>query len=98
MMAGGLSPSKPATEEIQNMVDEVKPQYEEKSNEECEKFEAICFKSQMVAGVIYFVKVAIGNDQYVHLKIFKPLPQKNESMKLLDYQTGKTEEDELTYF
>ncbi|XP_007493843.2 cystatin-B-like [Monodelphis domestica] len=98
MMVGGLSPSKPANEKIQYLVDQVKSQYQEKSNEECEVFEAICYKTQMVAGIIYFVKVYIGNHQYIHLKVFQSLPYKNEPPQLLNYQTGKTEDDELTYF
>ncbi|XP_043854175.1 leukocyte cysteine proteinase inhibitor 1-like [Dromiciops gliroides] len=98
MMTGGLSETKAATPEIQKIVDEVKPQYEEKSNEKFEQFEAVSYKSQVVAGVIYYVKVALGKERYSHLKIFQPLPHTNEPLELLDFQTGKTKDDEVTYF
>ncbi|XP_068921015.1 cystatin-A1-like [Petaurus breviceps papuanus] len=98
MMTGGLSETKSATPEIQDMVDEVKPQFEKKSNEKYDTFEAIEYKTQVVAGIIYYVKVHLGGDQYVHLKILKPLPHTGEPVELLDYQTGKTKDDEVTYF
>ncbi|XP_074070748.1 cystatin-A5-like [Macrotis lagotis] len=97
-MFGGLSEAKPATPEIQKIVDEVKPKFEEKINGKCEMFKAVSFKSQVVAGFMYYVKVFMGNDQYAHLKIVEPIPQKNEPIKLLDFQTGKTKDDEVTYF
>ncbi|XP_036599995.1 cystatin-A-like, partial [Trichosurus vulpecula] len=98
MMTGGLSETKSANPEIQKIVDEVKPQFEEKSNEKYDHFEAVEYKTQVVAGTIYYVKVNTGGDQYAHLKILKPLPQTNEPVKLLDYQTGKTKDDEVNYF
>nr|XP_020841814.1 cystatin-A [Phascolarctos cinereus] len=98
MMPGGLSETKSATPEIQKIVDEVKPQLEKKSNEKYDRFEAVEYKTQVVAGTMYFIKVCVGGDQYVHLKVFKPLPYSNEPMELSNYQTGKTKDDELTYF
>ncbi|XP_072469918.1 cystatin-A1-like [Notamacropus eugenii] len=98
MMTGGLSETKPATRETQEIVDEVKSQFEEKSNEKYEHFEAVEYKSQVVAGIVYYVKVNLGNDRYAHLKMFKPLPHTHEPTKLMDYQTGKTKDDEVNYF
>ncbi|XP_074090251.1 cystatin-A-like [Macrotis lagotis] len=98
MMPGGLSDAKPATPEIQEIVDEIKPMFEDKINGKCETFEAVTYKTQVVAGTMYYVKVFIGNDRYAHLKIIKPLPHTNESPKLLDFQTDKTKDDELTSF
>ncbi|XP_043854722.1 cystatin-A1-like [Dromiciops gliroides] len=95
MMLGGLSETKAATPEIQEIVDKVKSQYEKKSNEKCEQFEAVSYKSQVVSGYIYYVKVALGKERYSHLKILEPLPHTNEPLELLDFQTGKTKDDEL---
>ncbi|XP_027700994.1 cystatin-A1-like [Vombatus ursinus] len=98
MMPGGLSETKSATPEIQKIVDEVKPQLEKKSNEKYDHFEAVKYRTQVVAGTMYFIKVHTGGDQYVHLKVFRPLPYTNDPMELSAYQTGKTKDDELTYF
>uniref|UniRef100_A0A4X2KDG5 Cystatin domain-containing protein n=1 Tax=Vombatus ursinus TaxID=29139 RepID=A0A4X2KDG5_VOMUR len=97
-MTGGLSETKSATPETQKIVDEVKSQFEKKSNEKYDCFEAAEYKTQVVAGTMYFVKVRVGGDQYAHLKVFQPLPHTNKPMELSDYQTGKTKDEELTYF
>ncbi|XP_006869415.1 PREDICTED: cystatin-A [Chrysochloris asiatica] len=98
MIPGGLTEAKPATPEIQKMVDEVKPQVEEQTNETYEKFEAVIYKTQVVAGVNYFVKVQVGDEKYVHLKIFKSLPGGNQHLELSDVQTDKCKDDELVGF
>ncbi|XP_036599173.1 cystatin-A-like [Trichosurus vulpecula] len=97
-MLGGLGETKPATPEIQKIVDKVKPQFEKKSNEKYDSFELVEYRRQVVAGTVYYVKVHLGDDRYAHLKIYEPLPHTNESMKLMDYQTGKTKDDEVDYF
>ncbi|XP_003464211.2 cystatin-A [Cavia porcellus] len=99
MMPGGLSEARPATREIQEMADKVKPQLEEKTNESYEEFIAILYKSQVVAGINYFIKIQIGGQVCVHIKVFKPLPGQNEdALQLSGYQTGKSKDDDLTYF
>ncbi|XP_043849441.1 cystatin-A-like [Dromiciops gliroides] len=95
MKVGGFSETRTATPEIQEIVDKVKPQYEKKSNEKCEQFEAVSYKSQVVSGYIYRVKVALGKERYSHLKILEAFPRRNEPFELLDFQTGKTKDDEL---
>uniref|UniRef100_A0A8C9JWL5 Cystatin A n=1 Tax=Panthera tigris altaica TaxID=74533 RepID=A0A8C9JWL5_PANTA len=59
MIPGGLSEAKPATPEIQEIANEVKPQLEEKTNETYQKFEAIEYKTQVVAGINYYIKVRV---------------------------------------
>lgn len=98
MMPGGLSETKPATPEVQHMVDEVKPQFESKENRTCGIFKAIVYKTQVVAGINYFIKVQVSDTDYVHLKVFQSLPQENQGPSLAGFQTGKTRDDPLTYF
>lgn len=47
MMSGGLTEAKPATREIQEIVNVVKSQLEWKTNETYEEFEAVEYKTQM---------------------------------------------------
>ncbi|XP_004642251.1 cystatin-A [Octodon degus] len=99
MIPGGLSEAKPATPEIQEIADKVKPQLEEKTNESYQEFIAEEYKSQVVAGINYYIKIRVGDQSYIHIKVFKPLPGQNEDgLELSDYQTGKTKDDELTGF
>ena len=48
-----------------------------------------------MAGVNYFAKINIGNDKYIHVRIWKKLDQTSHVTKVL---TDKTKDDELTYF
>ncbi|XP_008585101.1 PREDICTED: cystatin-A [Galeopterus variegatus] len=98
MMPGGLTDAKPATPEIQKIADKVKPQLEEKTNETFQEFEAVEYKTQVVAGTNYYIKVRVGDDCYVHLKVFEPLPGRNQDLILSGYQTEKSKDDELTGF
>ncbi|XP_036602604.1 cystatin-A-like [Trichosurus vulpecula] len=98
MRQGGFSETKPATPDIQKILDQVKPQFETKCNEKYSYFHAVKYRSQVVAGLNYIIKVHYDGDQWAHLKIFEPLPCKNEPLNLMKYQTGKTKNDELDLF
>ncbi|XP_065511672.1 cystatin-A-like [Caloenas nicobarica] len=95
---GGLSETKPATPEVQEIVDKVKPQFESRVNKTCEIFKAISYRTQVVAGTNYFIKVQDSDDNYVHLRVFQGLPAENDCPSLVSFQTGKTRDDPLTYF
>ncbi|XP_021529657.2 cystatin-A [Aotus nancymaae] len=98
MIPGGLSEAKPATPEVQEIVDKVKPQLEEKTNEKYEELQAVEYKTQVVAGTNYYIKVRAGDNRYMHLKVFESLPGQNEDLVLSGYQTDKSKDDELTGF
>ncbi|NWX13630.1 CYTA protein, partial [Aegotheles bennettii] len=98
MMPGGLSDTKPATPEVQRIADEVLPQFESRVNRTYRMFLAIIYRTQVVAGINYFIKVQVSEDSYVHLRVFNGLPPENQGLRLDGYQTGKTRDDPLTYF
>ncbi|XP_041887148.1 cystatin-A-like [Corvus hawaiiensis] len=98
MMPGGLSDTKPATPEVQQIANQVKVQFESQANMNCVVFAAVEYKTQVVAGIIYFIKVQVSDDEYVHLKVFQSLPYENQGPSLVGFQTGKTRDDPLTYF
>ncbi|XP_006108160.2 cystatin-B-like [Myotis lucifugus] len=95
---GGLSETRPATAKIQAIADKVKSQLEEKENKKYPIFKATEYKSQVVQGTNYFIKVQVADDDFVHLRVFEGLTQENEALALSNYQTNKTKQDELTSF
>ncbi|KAH1183307.1 hypothetical protein KIL84_004799 [Mauremys mutica] len=95
---GGLMGAQPATPKAQQVADEVKLQVEEKEGKKFEVFTAVEFKTQVVAGINYFIKVHVGNEEFLHLRGFKSLPHENKPLSLSSYQSSKTKHDELTYF
>ncbi|NXG17175.1 CYTB protein, partial [Grallaria varia] len=76
----------------------VKSQLEEKEGKTFDVFTAVEFKTQVVAGTNYFIKVHVGNDEFMHLRVFKSLPQESKPLTLHSYQGSKSKHDELAYF
>ncbi|XP_071899712.1 cystatin-A-like [Anas platyrhynchos] len=100
METGGLSETQPATPEVQHIADQVKPEFERREHKRYDTFRAIVYRTQVVAGINYFIKVQISNSDtgYVHLRVFQALPQENQGPSLERYETGKTRDDPLEYF
>ncbi|XP_058379397.1 stefin-C-like [Diceros bicornis minor] len=98
MVCGGFTNTRPATPEIQAIADQVKPQLEEKEKKKFSIFKAVEFRSQVVAGTNYLIKVQVGDDDYVHIQVFASLPHANRPLDLTSYQTNKTRNDKLKSF
>ena len=95
-MIGGLSNVKPSDEEIEVIVSQIKDNFEE-INYQTDKFKSDSYKSQVVNGVNYFVKIETDRE-YVHLRIHKSLPHNDSVVSLHSHQNNKSKEDEITYF
>uniref|UniRef100_A0A8C5NN81 Cystatin domain-containing protein n=1 Tax=Junco hyemalis TaxID=40217 RepID=A0A8C5NN81_JUNHY len=98
MTPGGLSETKPATPEVQQLVNQVKQEFERRSGMNCRVFTAIEYRTQVVAGIMYFIKVQVSASEYVHLKVLQSLPHENLGPSLVSFETGKTRDDPLNPF
>ena len=95
-MIGGLSETKSADTDTQSLIDKVKNIFFDKfysSN----TFELDSYKTQVVNGTNYFVKVKTDTE-YVHLRIHKSLPCNSEEVTYVNQQLEKNKTDEITYF
>lgn len=81
-MAGGHSKPKPATPEIQELATSLKGAVESKLGATYEKFDATHFTSQVVAGMIFHIKVATGDANGVHMRCYQPLPHTGDPVGL----------------
>ena len=90
-MVGGPSEERDADDEIKRIATELKKQVEEKRNATFSTFEAVKYTSQVVAGAMYRIKVKVGDDQYIHIRVLKNLPHKggNVVLKAVDEATYK---------
>ena len=71
MICGGTGDEKVADPEVQAVVDSVKNDIVAKLGSEPEQLTATHYKTQVVAGKNYFVRVHIGQDKHIHVRIYK---------------------------
>lgn len=76
----------------------MKSDIQTKAGKEYETLKAISFKSQVVAGTNYFIKVHVGNDEHIHVRVFKALPHTGAGPEVSSVQVGKTADDAVEYF
>lgn len=101
-LPGGLGVEKKATDEVQSIVDGVRDSLTRHlavgKREKLAPFRAVSYKSQVVAGTNFFVKVAIdGGSEHVHLRVFRSLGEHPEC-KLSSHEEGHNESSEIKYF
>ena len=88
VMVGGPSEERDADDEVKKLVNDLKAKVEEKRNEKFTTFEAAKFTTQVVAGVMYKIKVKVGDDKYLHLRVLKNLPHKGGDFVLRSVEEG----------
>ncbi|XP_066478684.1 cystatin-B-like [Tiliqua scincoides] len=100
MSVGGLSPTQPATAAVQAITDQVRSQLESRENQTFAILWAIEYRTQVVAGNNYFIKVQYGDGthSYAHLRVFQALPVNGGQVELQGCQLRHTRTDPLTYF
>ncbi|XP_058920810.1 cystatin-B [Kogia breviceps] len=97
MMCGAPTTTQPATAVTQVIADQVRSQLEEKEKK-FPMFKALEFRVQVVAGTLFFIKVQVDDDKFMHIRVFESLPHENKPLTLTSYQAHKGRHDELTYF
>ena len=73
VMTGAPTEEREADDEIKKMVKELKAKVEEKRNTTFSTFEAVKYSTQVVNGIIYRIKVKVGDNEYIHIRVLKKL-------------------------
>ena len=94
-MLGGPGAPKEADAEIKEIAKGMKEKAEKALGETYGEFEAVQYTKQIVNGTNYNIKVKVGGEKYVHIKVHVPLPAKNAPNELLEQSKDKTLADPL---
>ena len=94
-MCGGFGNARDADDNVKALALEMKPKVEQALGTTFGTFEAVKYVTQVVAGTNYKIKVKVGDEQYVHIKVFVPLPCKNAPNELVSQEVGKSLADKL---
>uniref|UniRef100_A0A8D2LNG2 Cystatin domain-containing protein n=1 Tax=Varanus komodoensis TaxID=61221 RepID=A0A8D2LNG2_VARKO len=100
IMPGGLTDPAPVTPKVQEIANKVSGQLEKKTGDNYSIFQVISYRTQVVSGTNYFIKVSHGDaaTDYIHLRVFQALPCYGGGLELASYQLGKTRDDPIIYF
>ncbi|GAA6214982.1 cystatin-B-like [Lates japonicus] len=97
-MCGGLTEPAGADEKVQGIADSMKPHAEEKAGKKYDVFTAKSYRSQLVQGTNYFIKVHVGGDEHIHLRVWQKLPCYGGELELTAVQHDKSHHDPIEYF
>ena len=94
-MFGGPGAMQDADNEIKEIANGMKAHAEKALGETYSEFEAVKYTTQIVNGTNYNIKVKVGGEKYIHIKVHVPLPGKNAPNELLEEAKDKTLADPL---
>ena len=95
---GGLSNIKLEDDSVKELIKNIRNQLENKTTIKYDTVTVHSYKTQVVAGIIYYVKINIEGNNYVHLKIMQHLPHTDTAPELLNHLMNKTIDDEINFF
>lgn len=93
-MMGGFGSAKNADANTMAICKDVKGKVETKLGKEFKTFEPIQYTTQVVAGTNYKIKVKTDED-YLHIKVHKPLPHNGTELQILEAEGGFSAESAL---
>eukprot|EP00928_Gymnodinium_smaydae_P012566 TRINITY_DN14558_c0_g1_i2.p2 TRINITY_DN14558_c0_g1~~TRINITY_DN14558_c0_g1_i2.p2 ORF type:complete len:214 (-),score=35.91 TRINITY_DN14558_c0_g1_i2:111-704(-) len=99
-IVGGMGGGQPADDDVRGVIAPLRAEAEQKAqgqglNAKFSEFEPICYTTQVVAGMNYFVKVKTGPSSYVHLRIYRHF---SGTTQVQGIKVGCTREEPIGYF
>mmetsp|Transcript_8395 Transcript_8395/g.16717 ORF Transcript_8395/g.16717 Transcript_8395/m.16717 type:complete len:96 (-) Transcript_8395:2393-2680(-) len=93
-MVGGFGAAHPVDDEVRAVAHSVKAAAETHAGHAFTTYEPHSYKSQVVAGTNFDIKVNVGHE-FIHIRVYRPLPHTGQPNQLSQYHGGKTETDQL---
>jgi len=98
-MSGGQTDERDGDAGAQEIANLVKPQVQAKlgANQPLSEYVVEKYRTQVVAGANYFLKIRIAPGKYIHAEVFKPLPYANAGPQLTGLEVDKTQQDKIGF-
>ena len=94
-MPGGFDDVKEVDEDVTIIALNMKERVEDTLGETFDIYEPVLYTTQVVAGTNYKIKVHVGDERFIHIKIYVPLPVYNSPNELLECESDMTLFDPL---
>ena len=94
-MFGGPGAMLDADDEVKEICEGIQGKAEEALGEKYTEFKPVKYTKQIVNGTNYNIKVKVGGEKYVHIKVHVPLPNVNKPTTILEHAKDKTLADPL---
>ena len=95
MMPGGFGNVKEVDEEVAIIALNMKETVENTLGETYDIYEPVLYTSQVVAGTNYKIKIHVGDEKFIHIKVYVPLSVYNSPNELLEAESNMTLFDPL---
>ena len=82
--------------EIKDILMGFKGTIEEKAGKSFETFEPVKYTKQVVAGMVYHVKINVGGE-HIHARVYQPLPHTGQPAECQDLVQGQTADSEMVF-
>ena len=92
---GGISEAKEPDNTVFEILENIRPDVESKLGQSLADYKPVAFKSQLVNGVNYFIKVDIGNNKFIHVRAYRSF---GGDTSLRAIKADKQLLDEIEYF
>ena len=100
MRPGGISPEKKIEDDqyVYNLALKTKTEIEIKLDKRFNIYEPLKYRYQVVAGMIYYIKIQVSKDYTVHVKLVDHLPHKKKDWELIHLEYPHTLNDTIHPF
>jgi len=92
---GGLTDEHPVNEKVEGYARQVKDEAQAKAGSPFTSYTPVSFRSQVVAGTNYFIKVDVGQGQFIVERVYVDF---KGNTSLSSVKTGVGKDDSIEYF
>ncbi|CAG2167767.1 unnamed protein product [Oppiella nova] len=92
---GGIGETKQPDDTVHDICHKIRKDVEDKNGQTFSEFTPIVFKTQVVNGINYFIKVRVSDGKYVHIRTHRAF---TGEVSFANFEDNKSLEEDIGYF